>query len=214
MKAAIDLSLYLVTDSGLSRGRSLTEVVEAALSGGVTALQYREKDKDFRHMLEEARILRQLCREAGIAFIVNDRLDLALAVDADGVHVGQSDMPAQVARKLLGPDKLLGISAGTVDLALTAQAEGADYIGAGPVFATATKPDADQPIGLEGLRSVCSVLKLPVVAIGGINADNAAGIIEAGAAGVAVVSAIVSADDIRKASASLKSVILAAKGSS
>jgi thiamine-phosphate pyrophosphorylase len=199
--------LYLVTDAGLSRGRSHLSIVEAAVRGGVTIVQYREKNASTRRMIEEASGLCRLCRAAGISFIVNDRLDVALAVDADGVHVGQDDMPASLARRLLGRKKTLGVSAGSVEEALEAVDDGADYIGASPVFSTPTKPDAPPPLGIEGLRRITEAVRIPVVAIGGINPGNAAAMREAGAAGIAVVSAIVAAEDVAEAARALRAAV-------
>jgi thiamine-phosphate pyrophosphorylase len=196
-------ALYLVTDEGLSRGRGQLSIVEAAIRGGVTMVQYRQKQASTRRMIDEAAALCRLCRDAGVPFIVNDRIDVALAVDADGVHVGQDDMPASRARRLVGRDMILGISAGSEAEALKAVEDGADYIGASPVFATPTKPDAPPPLGIEGLRRLCRAVAIPVVAIGGMSAGNAAAMREAGAAGIAVVSAIVAADDVEAASRAL-----------
>jgi thiamine-phosphate pyrophosphorylase len=203
----MDYTLYLVTDTGLSRGRPRVEVVEAALRGGVTVVQYREKSASTRWMIEEARELRQLCKATGVPFIVNDRIDVALAVDADGVHVGQDDMPAALARRLIGRGRILGVSAGNAEEARKAAEDGADYVGASPIFATPTKPDAPRPMGVEGLRLLARAVSIPVVAIGGMNAENAAAIIAAGAAGVAVVSAIVAADDVQAAARAIRSVV-------
>ena len=200
----MDCTLYLVTDAGLSRGRSHADVVKAAIRGGVTMVQYREKMGSTRKMIQEARELVQLCRAAGVPFIINDRVDVALAMDADGVHVGQEDMPAAVARHLIGRSRLLGVSAGSVEEARKAVEDGADYIGASPVFATPTKPDAPPAMGLEGLQKLAAAVSIPVVAIGGMNAENAARIITAGAAGVAVVSAIVGAEDVEAAARAIR----------
>jgi thiamine-phosphate pyrophosphorylase len=199
--------VYLVTDAGLSRGRPARLVVEAALGGGVTVVQYREKSAGTRAMVEEARVLRELCRSAGVPFIVNDRVDVALAVDADGVHVGQDDMPAGLARRLIGRGKILGVSAGTPEEARRAEADGADYIGASPIFDTPTKTDAPPAMGVEGLRRLAAAVGVPVVAIGGVNAGNAASMIAAGASGVAVVSAIVAAEDVEAAARELRGVV-------
>ncbi len=203
----VDYTLYLVTDSGLSRGRLQVQVVEAALRGGVTVVQYREKSASTRRMVEEARELRVLCKAAGVPFIVNDRIDVALAVDADGVHVGQEDMPAALARRLIGKGRILGVSAVSAEEARRAEADGADYIGASPIFSTPTKPDAPPPMGVEGLRQLARSVGIPVVAIGGMNAGNAARIMEAGAAGVAVVSAIVAADDVEAAAREIRAAV-------
>jgi thiamine-phosphate diphosphorylase len=155
-------------------------------------------------MLALAQALRTLTREAGAALIVNDRVDVALASDADGVHVGQSDLPAKAARRVLGCDRILGVSATTIDQALAAEADGADYVGFGPIFdARATKPDAKAPTGVERLHEVCARLTIPVIAIGGIGPANADGVIRAGASGVAVVSAITGSPDLAGATRAL-----------
>ena len=206
-RRAVDYRLYLVTDSGLSRGRSTGLIVAAALRGGVTVVQYREKAGSTRDMVAEAREIRLRCADAGVPFIVNDRLDIALAVDADGVHVGQEDLPAATARQLIGPGRILGVSAGSIGEAQRAEADGADYLGASPVFDTPTKPDAPPAVGLEGLRRMAAAVRIPVVGIGGMNAGNAAAIISAGAAGVAVVSAIVSAEDVEAAARAIRRVV-------
>jgi thiamine-phosphate pyrophosphorylase len=199
--------LYLVTDAGLSRGRSHVEIVEAAIRGGVTIVQYREKEAPTRRMIEEAGELLALCRAAGIPFIVNDRIDVALAVDADGVHVGQDDMPASLARRLIGRKRILGVSAGSIAEARRAVDDGADYIGASPVFSTPTKPDAPPPLGVDGLRAMSGAVAVPVVAIGGINRGNAGDMMNAGAAGIAVVSAIVGAEDAAAAAQALRDIV-------
>jgi thiamine-phosphate pyrophosphorylase len=203
----VDYSLYLVTDSALSLGRRTLDIVEAAIAGGATIVQYREKSSSTRAMVEEAGALAALCRARGVPFIVNDRLDVALAVDADGLHVGQDDLPPALARGLLGRGKLLGVSVGSVEEALRAKAEGADYLGASPIFATPTKSDAPRPMGLEGLRELAAAMDLPIVAIGGINASNAEAVIEAGASGLAVVSAIVSMPDPEGAARALRAIL-------
>ena len=203
----IDYSLYLVTDAGLSTGRSHRQIVEAAVRGGVTVVQYREKNASTRRMIEEALELCQLCRTFGVPFIVNDRLDVALAVDADGLHVGQDDMPAALARKLIGPGKLLGVSVENDAQLFTALDDGADYVGASPIFATPTKPDAPQPMGLQGLQELARHASIPIVAIGGINASNAAEVLRSGASGLAVVSAIVAAEDVEGAARGLRQII-------
>jgi thiamine-phosphate pyrophosphorylase len=209
----IDYSLYLVTDTELARGRSLRQIVAAAIYGGVTMVQYREKNASTRRMIEEALELCQLCCSYNVPFIVNDRLDVALAVGADGVHVGQDDMPAAVARKLIGPGKILGVSVENVAQAQAALADGADYVGASPIFATPTKTDAPPPMGIEGLQELARGCTLPIVAIGGLNPANAAAVLRAGAAGLAVVSAIVSAEDVERAARELKGIITDTRGS-
>ncbi len=205
--SAIDYSLYLVTDAQLAGERSLRRIVASAIYGGVTMVQYRQKNASTRRMIEEALELRQLCCSYNVPFIVNDRLDVALAVDADGLHVGQDDMAAALARKLIGPGKILGVSVENAAQAQAALADGADYVGASPIFATPTKPDAPAPMGLQGLQELAQVCKLPIVAIGGLNASNAAAVLRAGAAGLAVVSAIVSADDAQRAARELRQII-------
>jgi thiamine-phosphate pyrophosphorylase len=203
----IDYSLYLVTDAELAGGRSHPQIVTAAIRGGITVVQYREKNASTRRMVAEALELRQLCRSYNVPFIINDRLDVALAVDADGVHLGQDDMPAALARQLIGPGKILGVSVENVSQARRAMEDGADYVGASPIFATPTKPDAPSPMGIAGLQELARVCTLPIVAIGGLNASNAAAVLRAGATGLAVVSAIVSADDVERAARELKQII-------
>lgn len=190
---AADYSVYLVTDRTISRGRSITEVVTAAVAGGVRCVQLREKQLPTREMIAEARRLVGLLRPWGIPLIVNDRVDVALAADADGVHLGQSDMHIRDARRILGHGRIIGISAESVDDAVVAEREGADYIGISPVFTTATKKDIAAPLGLTGIRRIRERVSVPLVGIGGISAVNAAEVVKAGADGVAVVSAIVSA---------------------
>lgn len=208
----MDCSLYLVTDERLSRGRSQAEIVEAAVRGGVTMVQYRNKSATTRRMVEEAGELAALCRALGVCFIVNDRLDVALAVGADGLHVGQDDMPAALARSLLGPGRILGVSAGSLEEARRAALDGADYVGASPVFSTPTKSDAPPPVGLAGLEELARGIAVPVVAIGGINAANASLALRAGASGLAVVSAIVAADDVEAAARALRDTIDTLRG--
>jgi thiamine-phosphate pyrophosphorylase len=187
------LRLCLVTDRHLARGRPMLEIVEAAVRGGATMVQLREKSATTRAFLDEARALKRRLAELGVAFVVNDRLDIALAVDADGVHVGQSDLPVEEARRLLGPDKIVGLSITCAAEMLQADAAAADYLGVGPVYAQQTKSDATPPLGVEGFRSLLAMTGKPVVAIGGLTPDNSASLVEAGAAGLAVVSAIVAA---------------------
>ncbi len=207
----IDYSLYVITDAELSRGRSNREVIAAALIGGATIVQYRAKNASTRQMIEEALELRELCHAQAVPLIIDDRVDVALAVDADGVHVGQDDMPAAFARRLIGPGKILGVSAESVKEARTAMAEGADYLGVGAVFPTGSKPDAGEPIGLPGLMQVARTSVIPIVGIAGINAQNAASVVRAGAAGIAVISAVVSAGDIESAARELKRIVRDAK---
>jgi thiamine-phosphate pyrophosphorylase len=204
MKRVFDYSLYLVTDRALSRGRTTSDIVRAAIAGGVTCVQLREKDCPTREFIEEARRLMAILRPIGIPFIINDRLDVALAIGADGVHLGQQDMDIIDARRLAGPDLIIGISVESLADAVRAESQGADYIGISPVFATATKTDTAAPIGLDGIRRIRAAVHLPIIAIGGITADNAAAVIAAGADGIAVVSAIVAADCPQSAAAALR----------
>ncbi len=207
----MDWTLYVITDAKLSRGRSHLEVAQAAIEGGASIIQFRDKEMTTRQLVETARKIKELTDEADIPLIINDRLDVALGVDADGVHVGQDDMPAALARQLIGPNKILGVSASTVEEALQAEGQGADYVSASPVFTTPTKPDAPPPTGLEGLRAIVEAVNLPVIAIGGINEENATEVMEAGAQGVAVISAVVSAPDIVVAARRLRETVKAAR---
>ncbi len=193
------LALHVLTDRAWSRGRSTLEVAEAALKGGATVIQLRDKDVSTRMLIEEGLALRELTRTYNALLIVNDRVDVALAVDADGAHVGQDDMPGELARKLLGPDRILGISAGNMDEAMAAVAAGADYLGVGPIYATRGKADAGQPTGTALLTEIARRYTIPLVAIGGITVANTKGIIQAGAAGIAVITAVVNAEDITAA---------------
>jgi len=200
--------LHVLTDRKTSGGRSHLQVAEAAIAGGADVLQLRDKEAPSGRLYQEAMQLRKITRDAKVPFIVNDRLDIALAVDADGVHVGQSDLPASVARRILGPGKILGVSVDTVEQAILAEKDGADYLGVGPVFeARGTKPDTGEPMGIDCIARIRRHCRLPIVAIGGINAENAGKVREAGADAVAVISAIVSADDISQATRRLKRVL-------
>ncbi|NIP43678.1 MAG: thiamine phosphate synthase [candidate division Zixibacteria bacterium] len=202
-----DYSLYLVTDRGLSRGRTSMEIIEAAVKGGVTVVQLREKHANTREFLHEALKVRNFCREKNILFIINDRLDIAQSVDADGVHLGQDDLPIEYARRFLGPDKIIGTSAFNETEAMEAEKAGADYLGISPIFTTPTKPELETGIGIDGLRKIRKSAKIPMVGIGGLGSTNAYDVIMAGADGIAVVSAIVSAADPEKAAAEIKSEI-------
>ncbi|WP_049929087.1 thiamine phosphate synthase [Halopiger goleimassiliensis] len=205
---------YLVTQASLSEGRSTTHVVEAAIEGGVDVVQLREKDTDARHRYELGRELRELTAEAGVDLIVNDRVDIAEAIDADGVHLGQSDLPVAVARDLLGPEAVVGCSASTVEEAVAAESAGADYLGVGAVYGTTSKDvEADKNgLGTDRFAEIADAVSIPVVGIGGITADNAGPVVEAGAAGVAVISAITAAEDPRAATEALATAVETAKG--
>ena len=203
----IDWSLYVLTDRRAAGERDLSDIVRAATQGGATMIQLRDKQASTRALVELGRALLAVTRPAGVPLIVNDRIDVALAIDAEGVHVGQDDMPAPLARRLLGPERILGVSAGTVEEALQAQAEGADYLGTGDVYGTPTKADAGVPIGVAGLAEVVRAVSIPVVAIGGIKAGNAAAAIQAGAAGIAVISAVIGAADPEAAARRLREIV-------
>lgn len=198
-----DLLLYAVTDRHWLDGRRLVDVVRESLDGGVTMVQLREKTLDEANFFAEAKELQALCRERGVLFLVNDNVEIAREMDADGVHVGQSDMEAQDVRALLGPDKILGVSAHTVEQAILAEKHGADYLGVGAVFPTGSKDDADD-VSYETLKAICAAVSIPVVAIGGIAQSNVEQLAGSGICGVAVISAIYAAKDIQKASADLR----------
>lgn len=209
----IDYSLYLVTDRELALGRKTVNIVRAAIAGGITCVQLREKHCATRDFIDEARALKTLLDGLAtrIPLIINDRLDVALAIGADGVHLGQTDMHIRDARRLVGPLMIIGISAESIPDAIRAEAEGADYIGISPVFVTPTKIDTAPPLGLEGVRQIRAAVSLPLVAIGGIQQENAGAVISAGADGVAVVSAIVAAPCPHKAAAALRQQIQSAR---
>jgi thiamine-phosphate pyrophosphorylase len=204
---ASDLSVYLITDRGLCLGRDLIEVVGEAMAGGATMVQLREKHCGSREFVEVGRALKKLLAPAGVPLIVNDRVDVALAMDADGVHVGQSDIHPVDVRRLIGPDKILGLSIENEDHMRDAEGLPVDYYGVGPVYATSTKPDAPAPMGLDGFTRLRGMTSLPVVAIGGMDASNTAAAIAAGAQGVSVVSAICSADSPRDAARAIKQAV-------
>jgi thiamine-phosphate diphosphorylase len=199
------LALHVLTDREWSRGRDTLTVASAALDGGATVIQLRDKKATTRTLVEEGLALRVLTRERGALLIVNDRIDVALAIEADGTHVGQDDdMPVALARKLLGPDRILGVSAGSLQEARVAVAGGADYLGVGPIYATNTKADAGEPIGLPLLTELANRYSTPLIAIGGIKTNNAAVALRAGATGIAVITAVVGAEDIVAATRQLR----------
>ena len=198
-----DLSLYLVTDRPLSLGRPIEEVVVAAVEGGVTMVQLREKECPTGEFITLARTLKEALAPLGIPLIINDRVDVALAVDANGVHIGQSDMPYEDARRLMGRDKIIGLSVENFSDLERANSLDVDYIGISPVYGTPTKSDTAEPFGLEGLRRSVALSTHPTVAIGGMNAQTIGTVMATGADGVAVVSAICSAPSPRKAAAEL-----------
>ena len=201
-----NMLLYAVTDRAWVGKQTLCEQVEAALKGGCTCVQLREKELSDAEFLEEAVKIHEICKHYGVPFIVNDNVDIALAMDADGVHVGQSDMEALDVRRKLGPDKIIGVSARTVEQALAAQAAGADYLGVGAMFPTGTKQDT-RPVSYDTLKAICAAVDIPVVAIGGIGAGNVAELAGSGIAGVAVVSALYAQPDVEAATRSLRAQV-------
>jgi thiamine-phosphate pyrophosphorylase len=206
VKMAVDkkvMRLYAVTDRSWLDGETLYEQVEKAIKGGATFVQLREKGLDARNFLMEARQIKELCKKHNVPFVVNDSVDIALAIDADGVHVGQGDMEAGDVRQLLGEDKIIGVTAKTVEQAVRAQERGADYLGVGAVFPSPTKPEA---IGIshEQLKEICEAVNIPVVAIGGITSDNVMQLKGSGVDGVAVVSAVFGQQDIMAAAQKLR----------
>ena len=197
------LRLYAVTDRTWLNGRRLADVVAQAIDGGATFVQLREKCLDEHDLLAEAEELSALCHFRHVPFVIDDNVEVALAAGADGVHVGQSDMEALDVRRKLGPDKIIGVSAQTVEQALLAEKHGADYLGVGAVFPTGSKDDADD-VSYDTLKAICRAVSIPVVAIGGISRDNVHRLSGSGICGVAVISAIYGAADIRRASEDLK----------
>ena len=198
-----DLLLYAVTDRSWLNGHTLYEQVERALKGGVTFVQLREKALDEEAFLEEAKEIQKLCALYGVPFVINDNVEIAASVNADGVHVGQSDMEDLDVRRRLGPDKIIGVSAQTVEQALKAQEHGADYLGVGAVFPTGSKADAVE-VRHETVKAICEAVDIPVIAIGGITKENVKDLAGSGICGIAVISAIFAQDDIVGASRELK----------
>lgn len=195
MKAKIDYSIYLVTDAACCKGRPLLECVDSALKGGVTLVQYRLKNGDGGRMYEEAFKIKTLCDKYSVPLIINDRLDIAMAVGAAGVHLGQDDLPCSIARVLLGDEYVIGVSAHDQQEALKAVQAGADYLGCGAVFGSATKTNVSK-LGLENLEVIRKAVDIPIVGIGGVNSSNYALVRQIGADGAAIISGILSADDI------------------
>lgn len=207
----MDYSLYFVTDWKTQKGRDTLWVVQEAIAGGVTVVQLRKKEGSTRLLVEESRKIRKITREAKVLFIVNDRLDVALACDADGVHLGEEDLPLPLARKI-APHLLIGYSCDTVEEAQKAEKLGASYLGVGSVYPTSTKPDAGEPIGLERLKAVVASVSIPVVAIGGIDLSRVEDVLKTGVAGVAVASAIGGASSPRAAAFSFRQKIRQVRG--
>lgn len=201
-----DLLLYAVTDRYWLGKRTLHDVVKESLDGGATFVQLREKHLDQAHFLEEAKDLKMLCKAYNVPFVINDNVDIALEMDADGVHVGQSDMEAGDVRAKLGPDKIIGVSAQTVEQAVLAEKRGADYLGVGAVFPTNSKDDATD-VSYETLKAICQAVSIPVIAIGGITKDNVEELSGSGICGIAVISAIYGQKNIKDATANLKMAV-------
>jgi thiamine-phosphate pyrophosphorylase len=195
----------------LARGRSTLEIVRAAVHGGATVVQLREKDCSTRDFIEQGLAIKDFLKDHGVPLIINDRVDVAQAVKANGVHLGQTDMPLEMAKGILGDTMIIGISAESIQDAIEAEKGGADYLGVSPIYATPTKTDTASPLGLEGLQKIRKAVRLPLVGIGGLSRDNAAAVIRSGADGVAVVSAIVAADDPETAAGDLKKIIIGAQ---
>lgn len=208
----VDYSLYLVTDSKLSLGRSNLDIIEAAIDGGVTIVQIREKELGSKDFYDEALRVEELLKRRHIPLIINDRVDIALAVQADGVHIGAEDLPVGVVRSLVGPKMIIGVSVFTPDEARLAEQMGADYLGLSPIFITATKPELTHQIGIDGIPAIRKSTSIPLVGIGSMNASNAFEAVSAGLDGVAVVSGIVSQNDIMAAAKAIKAEVMRAKG--
>ena len=203
----MNYDLYIITDQRISHGKSHLEVAEDALTGGATVIQFRDKEMKDSEAVVACREIYKLTKKKGVSFIVNDRVEVAKAVDADGVHLGQEDMSFSSARKILGKEKIIGISVETVEQALKAVEGGADYLGVGPIYPTATKLDAGKVLGIARLKEIRESVNIPIVAIGGINENNLEEVLKAGVDGVAVISAVVSAPDITEACRKLKNKI-------
>ena len=192
----LDFDLYPVTCQALSKGRSNLDVLDALIEGGARVVQLREKELSDREFFEMARTFRQRTEQAGMTLIINDRVDVCRAVEADGVHLGQDDFPLREARRLLGPNTIIGVSTHRVEQALRAVEEGADYINVGPIFETQTKQHSGPPVGLDLFREIRRLVNIPITVMGGIKLENLDQVLEAGARRIAVVSAVVGADDI------------------
>jgi len=203
--------LYVITDATLVPGRTHSEIARAALEGGADAIQIRDKSSQAINLCRAVAEIQPQARKYGAVLIVNDRVDVALVAGADGAHVGQEDLPAREARRLLPRPTILGVSAGSIEEAKKAARDGADYIGVGPVFSTGTKTDAGEPLGLETFGAIARAVEIPTIAIGGIGPDHVAAVLAAGAGGIAIVSAIVTADDMAAAARDLKRRIVEAR---
>ena len=199
----MNLELYVIIDRRTIKNKSLFQVVRETIEGGAIAIQLREKEMESRDLYHFASSLKKVAKKRKVLFIVNDRIDIAQAVDADGVHLGQEDLPIKIARKLLGRNKIIGATVRNLPQALKAQREGADYVSLGPIFSTRTKKNLPLPRGLKAITRIKKKIKIPLIAIGGIDRDNVAKVMRAGADGVAVASAVVKAKNIRKATQEL-----------
>jgi len=203
----MNFDLYVITDETIAGGRSHAEIAERAVRGGADIIQLRDKQRSCTDLARIGREIAAIVREAGAVFIVNDRLDVAIACGADGVHLGQDDMRVSTARQLAPPGFVIGVSVGTVGEAVEAEQEGADYLAISPTFSTTSKEDAGHGHGLERLREICRAVAIPVIAIGGINRENVRDVIEAGADGIAVISAVAASPDITGAARELKDLV-------
>jgi thiamine-phosphate pyrophosphorylase len=212
MNPRLDLSVYLVTDPAMCARRGLVETVLAAVRGGATVVQLRDKEAPDSVLVEQGRRLKQTLAGTGVPLIVNDRVEVAAAIGADGVHVGQSDTAAERARSVLGPQAFVGLSIQTVEHARAVDPAVVDHVGVGPVFATGTKPDHAEPLGMDGLARVCAASPVPAVAIGGLGLDHVAGVLGAGAHGLALVSALCSVDDPEQAARNFAAAIAMYRG--
>ncbi|MDI6689985.1 MAG: thiamine phosphate synthase [Actinomycetota bacterium] len=199
----MNLDLYVITTEIPVLSRTHIDVARDAIAGGATVIQLREKDRYTRDILRIAAEIKKLTQRSGTLFIINDRIDIALAINADGVHLGQEDMPLLYARRILGKGKIIGVSVGGIEEAVRAEREGADYLGVGSIFLTPSKSDAGQPVGLGTLSEIRSSVKTPIVAIGGITLNNIEDVLKAGADGVAVISAVACATDVKRATSEL-----------
>jgi thiamine-phosphate pyrophosphorylase len=209
----MNLALYVITDETIAGGRSPVEIAQQAVAGGADVIQLRDKGRSCAELAAAGREIAAITRKAGAVFIVNDRLDVAMACGADGVHLGQDDLPVSTARQLAPPGFIIGVSVGTVEEAMEAEREGADYLALSPTFSTASKVNAGPGIGLGRLREIRKVVSIPVIAIGGITRQNVRDVIAAGADGIAVISAVVASPDITAAARELKALVRESKRS-
>ncbi|MBC8388902.1 MAG: thiamine phosphate synthase [Actinobacteria bacterium] len=202
-----DMDLYFITDSNLTK-KTILEDVKSAIRAGVKIIQYREKGGSTGDMIKEAKATGELCKKNNVLFIINDRVDIVLAVDADGVHLGNKDMTYSIARKILGSKKIIGLTVHNIREAVEAERIGADYVGVSPIFETKTKLDAGRPAGLKLIKDIKKAIKIPFVAIGGINENNLGSVIEAGARSIVAISAIVTKDNVEKECKKFREVII------